>query len=209
MAIQATNENRDFFPHRISLDEALHFLKAPYVWFQAFCTNEYEATENNIRYLYESMSAIYVSNHIFGKYIQPYRKANCTIELTLQEALELRAKVDKGEIPTIWARNSSGIQKTNPDKLEKYGIELVYKDGFALFVKPTDYAQYVKGNQPLPEGYGYASKPFGQGIYHELNYQYIDPENKWKTSPISLNDKDVSSETANIWWRQCFFLEDL
>jgi hypothetical protein len=85
--------------------------------------------------------------------------------------------------------------------------ECLFKQSYQFFCTREDYAMYVKGVQKLPEGYTYANKPFGQGIYDGLFFYRLDNINKWSSGVYRFKDRE-NAEGHN-YWQYCFSIEDL
>jgi hypothetical protein len=85
-------------------------------------------------------------------------------------------------------------------------IQNLYKNNGGYFqISRADYAEYVQLNEPLPEGYGYASFPLDSGRYEGLPYAFN--HNTW----VFGSKYTTNGENRNLgeWYEYAFKLEDL
>ena len=115
-------------------------------------------------------------------------------QITLNQALDLKTKIEAREIPDIQAYFKYYDTYNSIGKTTVYYID---KSSNAILLTRSDYAQYIQGNKPLPDGYGYASKDLSSGIYDELlDIQRCDSSgNQYRAygitmSPAMINDYD-------------------
>lgn len=127
-------------------------------------------------------------------------------KITLEQAIDLQNKIKAGEMPDILYIDS---ESNEAFYLSKANIDYIYQYSYIYLTRP-DYAQYIKGNKPLPDGYGYASKPLDSGIYDNL--ECLNPCNSNKSWKLKFQTSVVvgcTSYNNNYWWRYAFPLTDL
>jgi len=132
----------------------------------------------------------------------PYTKV-----LTLEQALKLRDKLSKQEIPEIKVFNSKFSASVppkdgNPDWLRNWIIEIVYQQGYYLSTTALDYATYILGEVAPPEGWGYAAFDEPER-YFGFPYM-IAQERKWNKGYYPVLDFKWSN-----WYNYAFRLQDL
>lgn len=124
-------------------------------------------------------------------------------QITLEQALDLQNKIKSGEMPDIIAFSTNA--RIN-NSLENTDVNYVYKNrGKELLLTRSDYATYILGNNPLPDGYGYPSKDLSIGIYDELPYYFNFNADDWSKN-LSF---DSNYTTVKKWYQICFRLTDL
>lgn len=130
---------------------------------------------------------------------------NYTEKITLEQAIMLKKKQPFTQVKRILDGESLFVKL-----IQDIGIENLYaNDGYILITRP-DYAQYIQGNNPLPDGYGYPSKDLDSGIYDELPYMFHTPygsdERQWTKGGAShYGISDYYTE----FWKYAFKLTDL
>ena len=82
-----------------------------------------------------------------------------------------------------------------------------YNGGYYYITRP-DYAQYIIGNKPLPDGYGYPSKDLSIGLYNGIPYMFCfgDQSNIWLSTGQVFN---LKTTTITKWYEVAFKLTDL
>ena len=129
---------------------------------------------------------------------------NYTEKITLEQALDLQKKIEKGEIPDM-----SACYRIDNRDIPVYSIldegDLNTYNGGYYYITRSDYATYILGNKPLPDGYGYPSKDLSIGIYDELPYYFNFNADDWSKN-LSF---DSNYTTVKKWYQICFRLTDL
>jgi hypothetical protein len=96
-------------------------------------------------------------------------------QITLEQALNLQNKIKAGEMPDIEIYYQYYQTDDHHGNLGSYYLDRCYKDNNdAIHLTRNDYAQYIIGNQPVPEGYGYPSKELKQGTYNGLQWAWYN-----------------------------------
>lgn len=128
---------------------------------------------------------------------------NYTEKITLEQAIMFKKKQPFTQVKRILDGESLFVKL-----IQDIGIENLYaNDGYILITRP-DYAQYIQGNNPLPDGYGYPSKDLGSGLYNGIPYMFCfgDQSNIWLSTEQVFN---LKTTTITKWYEVAFKLSDL
>lgn len=127
------------------------------------------------------------------------------MKYTEEISLEQIKSLDSLALKSItFSCNKNDIKQEYNKTLNDYFYLLgeIYSNGDKIYIIRPDYAHFIKGKQPLPEGFGYATMPFGEGRYKDLKY-YND---NYPNGKLFIND---NIRYNNKWWEFLFKLEDL
>ena len=132
---------------------------------------------------------------------------NYTEKITLEQALDLQKKIEKGEIPDMSACYRIDNRDIPVYSILDEGDLNTYNGGYYYITRP-DYAQYIIGNKPLPDGYGYPSKDLSIGLYNGIPYMFCfgDQSNIWLSTGQVFN---LKTTTITKWYEVAFKLTDL
>lgn len=125
-------------------------------------------------------------------------------QITLEQALNLQNKIKAGEMPDIEIYYQYYQTDDHHGNLGSYYLDRCYKDNNdAIHLTRSDYATFIIGNKPVPEGYGYASKELNSGIYQDLHFMATD-RTRWLT-----HDFNFGRYCTGKWYDYAFLLADL
>lgn len=134
---------------------------------------------------------------------------NYTEKITFEQALDLQNKIKAGEMPDIEIYYQYYQTDDHHGNLGSYYLDRCYKDNNdAILLTRSDYATYILGNNPLPDGYGYPSKDLGSGIYDGLpEYYRMLKTGDWnRVNGICINSAMINDYD---WYCFAFPLSDL
>jgi hypothetical protein len=139
-----------------------------------------------------------------SKYTQPLNK---------QEALQVKAKNENALAYYPECSDTNDIV-VNIVAIKDWDLQFIYNQRQdCLYITREDYAMYVKGNKPLPEGYGYASKSFEDSKYDGLEYCTFGEHTHWVKwnfpNILFTTEKTGILKDPSIWYLYAFKLEDL
>jgi hypothetical protein len=117
---------------------------------------------------------------------------NYTEEITLEQAQLLPESI------IVY----SPISKQEPiDTISNFNLTYIYYNNNAIYLTRSDYATYIIGNKPVPEGYGYPNKELSR-VYEGLEYRCTKTNSKFVFELPHQNNLDK-------WWLYIFHSEDL
>ena len=101
----------------------------------------------------------------------------------------------------------SPITKQVPiDTISVFNLTYIYGNNNAIYLTRSDYAQYIIGNNPVPEGYGYANKELTFDKYIWLRFKEYSKAEWVINNPNGFSYSDAEKFK---WWQVCFPLTDL
>jgi hypothetical protein len=123
-----------------------------------------------------------------------------TEKITLKQASDLQNKIEAGEMPDMSACYRIDNRDIPVPSISDEGKLDAYQGG-DYYLTRSDYAQYIIGNQPLPEGYGYPNKELSSGIYDSLpEYYRLLKTGDWNR----VNGICINSGMINDYDWHCF-----
>lgn len=121
---------------------------------------------------------------------------NYTEEITLEQAQLLPESI------IVY----SPISKQEPiDTISNFNLTYIYYNNNAIYLTRSDYATYIIGNKPVPEGYGYPNKDMSSRIYDSLPYKFCFNQDEWSDN----GSFECKYTTVKKWHQICFPLTDL
>lgn len=128
-------------------------------------------------------------------------------QITLEQALDLQNKINAGEMPDMSACYRIDNRDIPVHSILDDGDLNTYNGGY-YYLTRSDYANYILGNNPLPDGYGYPSKDLGSGLYNGIPYMFCfgDQSNIWLSTGQVFN---LKTTTITKWYEVAFKLTDL
>lgn len=132
-----------------------------------------------------------------------------TEQITLEQALDLQNRIEAGEMPDIKVcylvpPDAIGVFSVGAGSLKDIP-NLDFFGGGDWYLTRSDYATYIIGNKPVPEGYGYPSKELSSRIYDSLPYKFCFNQDEWSDN----GSFECKYTTVKKWHQICFKLTDL
>lgn len=124
-------------------------------------------------------------------------------KITLEQALDLQKKINAGQMPDM-----SACYRIDNRDIPVYSIlddgDLNTYNGGYYYLTRTDYATYIQGNKPLPDGYGYPSKDDPK-TYEGLYCHCLTTDNSWSRHTYLFTVENWLFK----WYEVAFKLTDL